>query len=246
MAVAYAVFANGGYLIEPNILKEVRALSGELLFQANHPVVCRTCEEVPDPTLLASAAEPGALEASDVSPPVPAANEDPHRLIPAKRVLDAGNAFIVNSMLEDVVRRGTATKAKVLERGDLAGKTGTTNEADVWFNGYQRHLVASVWVGFSDHSKVGDNEFGSGTPLPIWIDFMRVALAGVPEEQPEQPEGVVTMKIDPRTGNAANPNQSDSVFEYFLAGHLPSEPANQLPDSPSGTETATVRSVDIF
>lgn len=247
MAVAYAVFANGGFLIEPNVLKLVRTQSGETLYEPNYPVVCPTCEEAPS-NLLASVADPSSLELTDVAPPARSGMEEsaPRTLIPAKRVLDAGNAFIVNSMLQDVIRRGTGTKAKVLERGDLAGKTGTTNEADTWFNGYQRQLAASVWVGFSDHSTVGDNEYGSGTPLPIWIDFMRTALANVPEEEPELPQGVVTMKIDPRTGGEARPDQTDAVFEYFLAGHLPTAPSSsQQTDSPGETDTA-VRPVDIF
>ena len=242
MAVAYAVFANGGYLIEPNILKEVRSLSGEVLYTANHPVVCRTCEESPEPALLASLGAPPPIEPE---PSQPTTAVEPSAPIHAKRVLDAGNAFIIDSMLQDVVRRGTGAKAKVLGRGDLAGKTGTTNEADVWFNGYQRHLVASVWVGFSDHSKVGDNEFGSGTPLPIWIDYMRVALDGVPAELPELPHGVVTMKIDPRTGMAARPDESDAVFEYFLVGHLPASMSTPQTNSTSEGETQ-VKPVDIF
>jgi penicillin-binding protein 1A len=148
-------------------------------------------------------------------------------------------------MLQDVIRRGTAVRARSLNRTDLAGKTGTTNEADTWFNGYQQSLVSTVWVGFSDHQPVGDNEYGSNLPLPIWIDFMKVALEGVPEQHRVQPPGVVTMKIDPRTGQAAPPDQPDAMFEYFLAEHAPKPLTTRQP----GTETvdnAPVRPVDIF
>ena len=132
----------------------------------------------------------------------------------------------MNSMLQDVIRRGTAIRAKSLNRNDLAGKTGTTNEADTWFNGYQKNLVASVWVGFSDHRPVGDNEYGSNSPLPIWMDFMKVALEGVPEETRQQPSDVVTLKIDPRTGEPASPDQQNAMFEYFLADHAPTARAS--------------------
>jgi penicillin-binding protein 1A len=151
----------------------------------------------------------------------------------------------MNTMLQDVVRRGTAVRAKSLNRSDLAGKTGTTNEADTWFNGYQKNLVATVWVGFSDHRPVGDNEFGSSSPLPIWIDFMRVALDGIPEEVGPQPPGVVTLKIDPRTGESAPPDQQDAIFEYFLAEHAPTAPPSNNGTSDSGTRQS-VRPIDLF
>ena len=248
MALAYAVFANGGYAVEPNILKQVRTASGDVVFEAHHPVVCETCEEVTSP-LLASAADPSPLEATDV--PAPALAPDPLADPPdapplhAKRVLHAANAFIIDSMLRDVIRRGTGIRARSLGRSDLAGKTGTTDEADTWFNGYHPDLVTTVWVGFSDHRKVGDNEFGSNTPLPIWIDFMRAAMEDVPEAHRSQPLGVVTMKIDPKTGKAARADQQDAVFEYFLTDHLPQvdQTASQEPDAVTGE---TVRPVDIF
>jgi penicillin-binding protein 1A len=231
MARAYATFANGGYLVDPNILKEVRNMSGETIYTASYPVVCDPC---------------GASEA-----PIPndaevlGASDDLNAAIPAPRAIDARNAFIMNTMLQDVVRRGTAVRAKSLNRSDLAGKTGTTNEADTWFNGYQKNLVATVWVGFSDHRPVGDNEFGSSSPLPIWIDFMRVALDGIPEEVGPQPPGVVTLKIDPRTGESAPPDQQDAIFEYFLAEHAPTAPPSNNGTSDSGTRQS-VRPIDLF
>jgi penicillin-binding protein 1A len=224
MARAYATFANGGFLIEPNILKEVRNLSGETIYKANYPVACDNC-----------AAKPKDVD-SDTGDDAP---------IAAPRVLDERNAFIMNSMLQDVIKRGTAIRARELNRNDLAGKTGTTNEADTWFNGYQKTLVATVWVGFSNHAPVGDNEYGSNGPLPIWMDFMKVALKGVPEDVREQPPGVVTMKIDPRTGDPATPDEQNAIFEYFLAEHVPSGHAS----NPISADTDTkepVRPIDIF
>jgi len=153
----------------------------------------------------------------------------------------------MNSMLQDVIKRGTAIRARDLNRNDLAGKTGTTNEADTWFNGYQKTLVATVWVGFGDHRPVGDNEYGSNSPLPIWMDFMRVALDGVPEETRQQPPGVVTMKVDPRTGEPAPPDDPDAAFEYFLAEHTPTNRANSQMNVNADSESkAPVRPIDIF
>ncbi len=231
MARAYATFANGGYLIEPNILKEVRNMSGETIYKARYPEVCAECPQ-PDPTVVGEAAPTEVA----VNPDAP---------IPAPRVLDEGNAFIMNSMLQDVIRRGTAIRAKSLNRNDLAGKTGTTNEADTWFNGYQKNLVASVWVGFSDHRPVGDNEYGSNSPLPIWMDFMKVALDGVPEDTRQLPSDVVTLRIDPRTGEPASPDQQNALFEYFLADHTPTTRASSQATTDVDSKQP-VRPIDIF
>jgi penicillin-binding protein 1A len=227
MARAYATFANGGYLVDPNIVKEVKTMAGETIYKPNYPVVCRDC-----PTPEAT---------TDAGPDTSVAADTP---IPAPRVIDEGNAFIMNSMLQDVIRRGTAVRARVLERNDIAGKTGTTNEADTWFNGYQKNLVATVWVGFDDHSPVGDNEYGSNSPLPIWIEFMKAALASVPQEVPTQPSDIVTLKIDPRTGEPATPDQGSAIFEYFLANHTPALRSNQVNADPDAKQA--VQPIDIF
>ncbi|MCD6682236.1 MAG: penicillin-binding protein 1A [Burkholderiaceae bacterium] len=110
----------------------------------------------------------------------------------AVRAIDERNAFLMDSMLRDVVRIGTATRAKTLKRNDLAGKTGTTNDSvDAWFAGYQPSLAAVAWVGFDQPRKLGDRETGGGLALPIWIDYMATALKGVPEQPERPPDGVV-------------------------------------------------------
>jgi penicillin-binding protein 1A len=256
MARAYAVFANGGYLVNPHIVTEVRDMSGAVIFKPNYPVVCDTCDSAPaqpavatrnEPESTASSTQPATTDANQTSAAAPdeATDATEDEIIPAPRVLDPRIAFIMHTMLEDVIRRGTAVRARSLNRSDLAGKTGTTNEADTWFNGYQQSLVADVWVGFSDHRPVGDNEYGSNLPLPIWIDFMKVALDGVPEQHRVQPPGVVTMKIDPRTGQPAPPDQSDAMFEYFLAEHAPKPLTTRQPGTET-VDTTPVRPVDIF
>src|SRR5690606_6798695 len=108
------------------------------------------------------------------------------------RAIDARNAFLMDSMLRDVVRMGTATRARVLKRNDLAGKTGTTNDSvDAWFAGYNPRIAAVAWVGFDQPRKLGDRETGGGLALPIWINYMATALKGVPEEGTQPPPGIV-------------------------------------------------------
>jgi penicillin-binding protein 1A len=108
------------------------------------------------------------------------------------RVIDARNAFIMNSLLREVVRSGTATRAQSLRRGDLAGKTGTTNDShDAWFAGYQPTIAAIAWVGFDQPRKLGSRETGGGLALPIWMSYMAKALKGVPEGSMPPPPGVV-------------------------------------------------------
>lgn len=237
MATGYAAFANGGFLVTPNILREVRLQDGTVVSVERYPIACDTCAKEPDAAQAPSVADAASDAAAADAAAVP---------LRAPRVIDERNAFLMTSMLQDVIRRGTARRASELERGDLAGKTGTTNEADNWFNGYQANLVATAWMGFSDHTPLGDSEYGSTGPLPIWIDFMRVALDGVPEAPIQQPAGVVTMKIDPRTGEVAPPEQTDAIFEYFLAEHAPAyKPRTTLPGA-TPDDAAPVRPTDIF
>ncbi|MBO79753.1 MAG: peptidase, partial [Gammaproteobacteria bacterium] len=134
--------------------------------------------------------------------------------------------------------------ARSLGRDDLAGKTGTTNDAeDTWFNGYNQDLVASVWVGFSDQAPLGANAYGSNTPLPIWIDFMRQALAERETAKVYQPPGITTMKINPQTGQAVPPDDRNAIFEFFFAEQAPNSPSTI--DGRSTTEEP-IKAVDLF
>ena len=161
-------------------------------------------------------------------------------------MVDERNAFIMHSMLTDVIRRGTGRRALSLGRDDLAGKTGTTDDAaDTWFNGYNPEVVTTVWVGFPDHSPLGEREYGSNTPLPIWIDYMGVALAERSESHPAQPPGVLSMKIDPATGELAATGQDDAIFEYFLAEYAPRAGTTAGGDTAPGAER-DIKPEDIF
>ncbi len=143
----------------------------------------------------------------------------------ALRVVEPRVAYIMNSILSDAIRRGTGTKAlRALKRSDLMGKTGTTNDADIWFSGYTHDLVATAWAGFSDNSPVGNREWGSTTPIETWIDFMAEALP--PENESRtlaRPNGIVTVRINPDTGLRAEPSDPDAIFEIFREEFVPTE-----------------------
>ena len=165
--------------------------------------------------------------------------------IQAPRVIDERIAYIMHTMLQDVIKKGTGRRARILKRNDLAGKTGTTNEAaDTWFNGYGGGLATTVWVGFSNHTPLGANAYGSNLPLPIWIDVMGTAFEGRPEAKRAQPPGVVTLKIDPKTGKPASPGQSSAIFEYFLREFAPQE--NASGDASKPNDEGEIRAVDLF
>jgi penicillin-binding protein 1A len=160
----------------------------------------------------------------------------------APRVMDGRTAFMMNSMLQDVVRRGTATRALALGRDDIAGKTGTTNEArDAWFAGYNPALASTAWVGFDTPQPLGKIEYGGYAALPIWIEYMRVAMAGKPSVYMPQPDGVVSVRIDPATGKRAPPGQADAIFEFFKEENQPAE----LPGG-SGAESAGTSVEQLF
>ena len=249
MARAYAVIANGGHLVNVNVIDRIVDQQGDTIYRPERIEVCRDCPLDEQPvTKFATAvsptdtfAEPSGLEefATDLS-----TENDLREIIPAPKVIDERNAFIMDSMLKDVIKRGTGRRARGLGRDDLAGKTGTTNDAeDTWFNGYNKDLVASVWVGFSDQAPLGANAYGSNTPLPIWIDFMRDALAESETASVYQPPGITTMKIDPQTGQAAPPDDRNAIFEFFFA-----EQAPKVPSSADGNSAAeeNIKAVDLF
>ena len=159
----------------------------------------------------------------------------------AERTLEPRLAFQMNSILQDVILRGTARRALTLGRKDLAGKTGTTNDQrDAWFNGYNPDLVTTVWLGFDQLKPLGNKETASSAALPLWVDYMRVALAGKPERQLTRPEGLVTMKINAETGQAATDSDTNTVFEIFRKENVPAV-ADVLIEMPiDGNEDAAI------
>lgn len=146
----------------------------------------------------------------------------------AEQIVDPRVVFIMNSMLRDVVKLGTGRRALALGRNDLAGKTGTSNdEHDAWFNGFNHKYVASVWVGFDGHKPLGRGEPGGRAALPVWVDYMRVALEGIEEQPLKQPDDVVSIRIDAKTGLLASAGTAESLFEVFRSEHVPTEQAEE-------------------
>ncbi|MBN1378129.1 MAG: hypothetical protein JXA04_02740 [Gammaproteobacteria bacterium] len=166
----------------------------------------------------------------------------------APRIMDARANYIMNSILRDVVLLGTGRRAMALGRNDIGGKTGTSNdEHDAWFNGFNHKYATTVWVGFDTDQPLGAGEAGSRAALPLWIDYMQVALQGVPEKLPEQPEGLVTIRIDSQTGLLATTETKESVFEIFRTENMPtekSEPTGDIPFEVEGEENSTTDDSD--
>lgn len=327
MASAYAVFANGGFRVDPYFIDRIVGPSGNLVWQAEPRIACRPCEQPADLASLgkpagvpgaaapapgagavtalpagspggaalparipASAASPqpagGAAPVSSpapASPPAaapsspagapatspagvgPAGAEDrwelpqpmsasallaaadairggrgelpPERLAP--RVISPQNDYLMTDILADVIKHGTGQRALVLHRGDIAGKTGTTNQSrDAWFNGFTQHLVATVWVGYDQERSLGETEEGSRTALPIWVYFMREALRGVPEERRPMPDGLVTLRISPVTGKLVSAENPGGILETFMVDHLPAGSGTARDTEPGQDQTA--------
>nr|WP_067291950.1 penicillin-binding protein 1A [Marinobacterium profundum] len=203
IATGYAALANGGYKVSSYFIQRIEDQHGNLIFQARP--ACADCSQAQD---IENTTTPQQLSPS------------------APRIMEPRTAYLMYSMLQDVIRQGTATRARSLKRSDLAGKTGTTNDQkDAWFTGFNRDLVATAWVGFDQPAPLGRSEFGGTAALPIWIDFMETALDQTPENGPVQPDGIVRVKIDPATGMLAYPGQENAIFEVFRAEDTPSRAA---------------------
>ncbi|MEJ2449068.1 MAG: penicillin-binding protein 1A [Gammaproteobacteria bacterium] len=146
----------------------------------------------------------------------------PQPIIPAPRVLSPQTDFIMDSMMRDVIRHGTGRHALVLHRRDLAGKTGTTNDQrDAWFAGFNKHIVTVAWVGFDTPAPLGRHETGAIAALPMWIKFMGAALKGTPQIPITEPPGIVSVRINKKTGQPTTAADPDAMFEYFLADQVP-------------------------
>ncbi|MDQ2076517.1 penicillin-binding protein 1A [Marinimicrobium sp. ABcell2] len=260
LATAYAIFANGGYRVESYVVSRIEDSFGQVLHRARPLTVCKPCEQEDRDSaddfsrqqLMATAshdlAEPLELESTQ---PVSAPDE-PVRLatleeslgtrdapdqvilepLPiAPRVIDERTAYLMDSMMRDVITRGTGHRARALGRNDLAGKTGTTNgPRDAWFAGYSPDLSTVAWLGFDQNTPLGRGEYGGTAAQPIWINYMRVALEGLPDRPPQQPDGIVTVRINPENGRRAHIGDPNAIFEMFTAENVPPRE-----DRPSGT-----------
>jgi penicillin-binding protein 1A len=221
MADGFAVFANGGSLVTPYLVERVFAADGSVLEESTPKIACGHCGApslIGGPPVAVAGGARGVLHAADVGGGLPPPPEEQR----APRVISEANAWIITDLLRDVIRRGTGQRARALGRGDIAGKTGTTNDGrDAWFSGFNPDLVATAWIGFDQERPLGADEEGARTALPMWIYFMREALAGRPERRLPMPDGVVTARVSADAGTLGDAAVPASEFEYFLADHLP-------------------------
>lgn len=191
---SFSRFANGGFQVNTHLVNKITDNHGEILYQTKKIKLCQTNEEVLDQTIGQYTCAP--------------------------QVIDSQTIYLMNSAMQDVIERGTAKKARILDRQDLAGKTGTSSDQrDAWFSGFNQNIVTVVWVGYDNPKSL--HEYGSQAALPIWIDFMRQALKHTPETLLQRPDDIVSVRINPITGLRVPANYPNSIFELFRAGTEP-------------------------
>jgi penicillin-binding protein 1A len=260
MATAYSTFANGGFRVTPYYIDRIEDAAGKTLLQAAPAIACPDCSRAaeaavaasgsaratadgaPTPTLvptslalgssvnaaLTGGSRPGASPDSgsfDGKSSLPAAALAPQVLRPQV-------AYLLSDMMADVIKHGTGMGARVLNRDDIAGKTGTTNEQhDAWFNGFNGALVTTVWTGFDQDRSLGAGEEGAHAALPTWVYFMHEALAGTARHGVPVPDGIVSVRISPESGLLASSDNPNGIMEKFIEGNLPKTEVYEGPNN---------------
>lgn len=239
MATAYGMIANGAHKLEPTLIKRIETFDG-VVFEANPPRACADCtgwkqpvdgkvsqetqtdEEIPAP--LATTDTTAATEHDNLT--------STNDIIIGEQVTDERVTYVLSTMLRTVVEGGSGRPVnRAFDRTDLMGKTGTTNgPAEVWFTGFNRDIATSVFVGFDQPESLGESEQGATVAVPIWIDYMKQALAGRPEHGVARPPGLVDRLIDRETGQLARPDQRDTMFETFLTENAPGSNQRNSPE----------------
>lgn len=227
VATGFAAFANGGFKVDPYFIDRIEDANGKVVYRAEPKEVCVLCNAP------ATSLEAPTLDTPDSLQAAASVRADlgllPRKRV-AERIITAQNAYIMDDIMADVIRRGTGRRANVLNRSDIAGKTGTTNDSkDAWFNGFNRDLVATVWIGYDQERSLGEGEEGSRTAVPVWVHFMREALKARPQRSRPRPDGVVELSISRETGQLATADDPDAVQELFMVDHLPGGDAAALP-----------------
>lgn len=263
LVTGYAGLANQGFKVQPYFISRIEDSSGNLLYAAQPARVCPDCYYQPAQQLAPSKfsdiqmnnKQPDAVgnsqqastltiteqatEATVAQAEPPAGSQITSAPL-APRIMAPNTAYMIYNIMQDVITQGTGRRAQSLKRTDLAGKTGTTNDQkDAWFSGFNRDLVATAWVGFDQPSTLGRSEFGGTAALPIWIDFMQTALSDSPDRPTPQPDDIVSVKIDPKTGLLAYPGQENAIFELFPEESAPTEVARNpgLPNTADSNQT---------
>lgn len=254
VATGFATFANGGFLIEPYLIERIEDSFGKVIFQANPAIACDDCDvaihdtavETPENDAIHQLVEHAQLSSA-------VDNDKPIIINKAERVISAQNAFLVTEALNSAIWgadwnikpfwQGTGFRARVLKRRDIAGKTGTTNQAkDAWFSGFSRRLVTTSWIGFDNPSRnlgqstynsnlgkeqITGKEFGAKSAQPAWINYMKTALTELPVEPFEPPQALMSVRIDKASGKLSTKTDRSSEFEYFELGTAPTEYISQ-------------------
>lgn len=204
MATGYAVFANGGYKVSPYLIDHITDSERKVIYQAEPKLACEDC-----------------VNLNDSQDHYPIAPE-----VQAKQVISPQIAYLMTSAMQSVIKHGTGRAALVLKRSDLAGKTGSTNDLkDAWFSGFNSDIVTTAWVGFDQPKSL--HEYGAQVALPMWIDFMKHALKGKPENSMTEPPDIITAKIDPKSGLLAYPGERNAIFEIFRKQYAPTQIARE-------------------
>jgi penicillin-binding protein 1A len=233
MAIGYSSFANGGYKVNSYYIDRVEDANGKVLQQSTPALACFQCDRATDPPPPAKGA---ATAAGARAAQLDEAPHDGKTMIPVKnlapQIIKPQVAYLLADMMKDVIRRGTGVRARSLNRDDIAGKTGTTNDHhDAWFNGFNGDIVTTVWTGFDQDRSLGDGEEGARVSVPIWTYFMHEALARAPRHGVPVPDGIVAARISRETGLLASSDNPNSIVEYFIEGNLPKSESYEGPNN---------------
>jgi penicillin-binding protein 1A len=232
VAIGYSTFANGGYKVAAYSIDRIEDASGKVLLQAHPALACAECDRAKDPPAAKGSAASAGARASQLDE----AMHDGKSVIPVKnlapQIIRPQIAYLLADMMKDVIRHGTGMRALSLNRDDIAGKTGTTNDHhDAWFNGFNGDLVTTVWTGFDQDRTLGDGEEGARVAVPTWTYFMHEALAGAPRHGVPVPDGIVAARISPETGLLASSDNPNGIMEKFMEGNLPKSEVYEGPNN---------------
>lgn len=236
----YAAFANGGFKVAPYFVDRIEDANGNIIYEATPAIACAGCGKLAEAGLDSANAyneELGDWHSQCPIDPVVGAKQ-------ATRIMSTANAFLITEALHSAIYGGADRglggwigtgwrAAKELKRGDLAGKTGTTNEAkDAWFSGFTPNIVATAWIGFDDHRRalgrsIAGNEFGASAAQPIWIEYMRVALKGIPDKKSVPPDDIVMKYVNNYSGLSMTTSGVGSRNEFFAKGSEPTAMTQQ-------------------
>jgi penicillin-binding protein 1A len=232
VANGYATFANGGFKVTSYYIDRIEDANGETLVKADPAIACFECSQVSDPAASASAKTAANARISLLDEGL----HDGKTVITEKnlapQIIRPQVAYLLADMMADVIKHGTGMGARVLNRDDIAGKTGTTNDQhDAWFNGFNGSLVTTVWTGFDQDRSLGSGEEGARVSLPTWVYYMREALAGTPRHAVPVPDGIVTVRISPETGLLASSDNPNGIMEKFIEDNLPKTEVYEGPNN---------------